>query len=660
MPKTKVFAVRPDRLGGRLSAIVNAKRLADMFDLDLQVFWSKPKNAYPELVNPEHIFSTAFIDAHFLPEETPKGSLQFTPIPKKSAPITRAAFAARIAKGENFGFVTREGAVALPFEDLKSARVGFANAFQSLDFSPAFRVTMDHINGAVMDEYDYVAVHIRRGDVIRNKNTSEGFWHGQYVPDRIYFHALDALDTPDVRFVFFCDDAEVLAKYQARYTGALTAGEITDCADQPTLHADLAEMYLMSRCTRILGPRSSAFSMTAADLSGAICEPVEDLLRPEQMQQAVSELAQDIETGISAFHSVGDFKQALNALMKYHALVIPQMSLVDVVKSARKHDITTTHVLETTLRVVLTRGDLTPISWLETMVRQYDVHHVSALGESYAALAYAHTVQGNHTLAVRHLAWANWFYPESSFVSYLSSAIIGANGDAYGCLSPEIYGQLRACSMVPLHKGLRFLQQGPLQAQVNNLGQMKNHVAPFMVMDWLEFVNPKTRRRLQMRTSVPDDVTATLPVDLAAFIDILQSGSTSGMATLQNAAKEDNPLALKRLATGFFRIGDSQAGLSSLRDAVAHSNGNAAYLAALGIRLLEHGFAKEAVDIFDQLGAQDGNWEWQNPSVTYAHAQALFGVKAFAKSAEIIQRNLDFAHSCAVSNTLKRQLQKYL
>lgn len=38
MPKTKVFAVRPDRLGGRLSTIVNAKRLADMFDLNLQVF----------------------------------------------------------------------------------------------------------------------------------------------------------------------------------------------------------------------------------------------------------------------------------------------------------------------------------------------------------------------------------------------------------------------------------------------------------------------------------------------------------------------------------------------------------------------------------------------------------------------------------------------
>ena len=659
MPKTKVFAVRPDRLGGRLSAIVNAKRLADMFDLDLQVFWSKPKHAYPELVMPEAIFSKDFIDAHFLPEDTAKGSLKFTPIQKKSTPTTKATFGAHITKGEAFGFVTREGAVALPFEDKDTARVGFAQAFQALDFSQPFRATMDHINGAVGGAREYIAVHIRRGDVIRNENTSEGFWHGQYVPDAIYFQVLDGLVAPDVRFVLFCDDAAVLATYQARYKDAQTARDIIDCHDQPALHIDLAEMYLMSKCTRILGPRSSAFSMTAADLSATKCEPVEDLLTPTQMCDAISQLSRDIKTGVSAFHSVGDFKQAINALMKYHEHVAPEITVVEIAQSAKVHGISTTHLLENTLLYSLKTRDLTHVAWLETMVTSYPILHASALGNSFAALAYAHVVQGDFSRALRHLDWANWYYPESLFVSYLTSALIGENELQLPCLGGARYAHLDAKSILPPQKEFRFLHHGPVRNKIDRVNHMKNHIAPFLVADWLEFVNPKARQRLQMRTSLPRNLNVTLPAELSAFHTALQTGATSAIAILEKAAKRGDPMALKRLATAYFRIDENDRGLGVLKNAMQESGEKPAYVAALGVRLLEFGHAANAVEMFDQLGAQKLDWAHNSPAITYAHARALSQTKDYAKSADVIQRNLDFSNSCLLSNRLKHQLQKY-
>jgi tetratricopeptide (TPR) repeat protein len=655
MPKTKVFAVRPDRLGGRLSAIVNAKRLADMFDLDLQVFWSKPKHAYPELVTPEDVFSEAFIADHFLPANTPKGALEFTPIPKKSIPCDRAKFAAQIAD-DDVGFVTREGAVVLPFEDEHAARAGFAETFRSLDFSPAFRDTMDHIDTVVSGDCEHIAVHIRRGDVIRNENTSEGFWHGQYVPDAIYFQALNRLASKSVRFVFFCDDAEVLATYLARYQGGVAASELTQASGKPALHVDLAEMYLMSRCNRILGPRNSAYSTTAADLSGAICEPVEDLLNPAQMRRAVTKLAQDITTGVEAFHSVGDFKQSINALMNFHTHLRPKISVIDVAKLGHTHGIATPNLLESALKHAVATQDFDAVPMLEQMTREYPVRHVSALGESFAALAYAHVIQGNTVQGLRHLGWANWFYPESPFVSYLSSALIGADGVDLPCLGLDRYARYKARSLMPMQKGLRLLVGGPFASKINRIGHMKNHFAPFMVMDWLEFVNPKSRARLQMQSSLPRDLLAKIPDDFAPYDAAMRTGSPEAIASLQKRAQTLDPMDLKRLASAYFRNRAHDQGLEVMREAFENSEGNAVYLAALGVRLLEFGRHQEAVDTFDKL---DAPWALENPSVTFAHAQALFGIKEFPKSAEIIQRNLDFANPCNLSGKLKRQLQQY-
>lgn len=655
MPKNKVFAVRPDRLGGRLSAIVNAKRMADMFDLDLQIFWSKPKNAYPELVTPEAIFSPAFIRDHFLPADTPQGSLKFNAIPKKSRPMTRDAFDAQIANGGDFGFTTREGAVPLPFEDVATARDAFAQAFQSLDFAPAFRTTMDQIDGALGGDVQYIGVHIRRGDVIRNPNTSEGFWHGQFVPDAIYFAALDDLYKSDVRFVFFCDDEAVLGTYLARYETAVGAAQMTGADGQPDLHIDLAEMYLMSRCARILCPQNSAYSTVAADLSAVIREPVEDLLTPAQMRIAINKLARDIKIGVEAFHSEGDYKQSLNALMKYCDFAHPKMDVIDVAKLAQAHGITTMHVLDAGLKHTLFTGDLEPVSWLGDMVQTYGFQHVSALGEPFAALAYANQLAGARDLALRHLAWAHWYYPESPFVSYVSSVLMRGGGAWFDGMG---YDDLTLKSAIPPQKGFRRLSKRAFPDAVQSPFHLKNHIAPVALMDWLEFVNPKTRRKLQMKSIMVRDIVDSLPDGIAALNDVMQSGGS--LDRLHAIAEDGDALSAKRLAVGCFRVGENDAGLGAMQIAVERSGNHPAFMAAYGVRLLEFGQPAKAVEIFDALSAMDVAWVQQNPTITHAHAQALADIKSYEKSAELIQRNLDFSHSCLLSHRLKRQMQQYL
>tara|TARA_R110002096_G_scaffold22170_11_gene71627 strand:+ start:9120 stop:11174 length:2055 start_codon:yes stop_codon:yes gene_type:complete len=684
MPKSTVYAVRPDRLGGRLSAIVNAKRLADMFDLDLQVFWSKPKNAYPELLTPEAIFSQDFIDAHFLPEDTVKGALVFTPILKpatrerpnvatlasagkktdftpvlRSAALTnRADFKARIAAGEDFGFTTREGAIPLPFEDKKTAQRGFADAFLRLNFSDEFRATMAHIDTALIDGKTDIGVHIRRGDVIRNQNTSEGFWYGQFVPDVVYFQALDALNTPDTQLILFCDDTAVLKTFRARYPDALSGADICATNNKPALHVDMAEMYLLSRCARIVCPRSSAFSMTAADLSATVHEPVEDLLSAEQMGVAVDALVKQLNQGTVAFHSVGDFKQSLNALVSYYQRGLSTLSPIDIARIARDQSTTTVTVMEQALIATLNAGDLAPLSWLRDMVHSYAVPHVSALGDCFALLAYGAEVVGDKAQAEQDLTWANWLYPESQICGAITSVLAGNEGQ----FSTHAYASANAKLHFPIHRGLQFLTRGNHSDQFDGLWRHLNYTAGFIMMDWLEFINPKTRRRMLLRSALPRKLDAELYDSFQALDLVMTKRSKIGLEKLQelHAAHPDDPFVTKRLATAYLRMGEVDAGLDLMRTACDLASHDPAFKAAYAIRLVEFKRELDAMVVFRELAALGVDWIEAHPAVITSYAQACLVTKAYRQGFDLIARNLDVARSCKVSLTLHAQLKRYL
>jgi hypothetical protein len=685
MPKSIVYAARPDRLGGRLSAIVNAKRLADKFDLDLKVLWSKPKNAYPELMHPEAIFSQDFIDAHFLPVETTLGELKFTPMAKPAALqsrpafVTRAApdsaskfvplvrraklgtmdgFEARIKLAENFGFTTREGAVALPFEDEKSAQLGFSETFSRLDFSDAFQVTMGRIDEKLADGQTYVGVHIRRGDVIRNQNTSEGFWYGQYVPDLVYFTALDEFTNSNARLIFFCDDNAVLDTFMERYPDAVSGTGFCAIDDQPALHVDLAEMYLLSRCARVLCPRSSAFSLVAADLSAAPHEPIEDLLSHNQMNQAIDGLVDQLNRGVEAFHSVGDFKQSLNALVSYYQRGLTDLSPIAIARIAREQQISTVTVMEMALVTALNTKEREPLVWLAQMVQNYPVPHVSALGDCFALLACGEDFVGEHEAAQRHLIWANWLNPESKVCSAITSVLAKPTG----AFSNAAYVNEGAKLHLPVNKGLQFLTNGNRAEQFDKRTRHAHYVAGFIMMDWLEFLNPKTRKRVSSRSTLPHKLDANLSESLAALDQVFAKRSKPDLTRLQeqHAVHPDDPIIAKRLATGYFLLNEVPKGLNAMHVASDLAQNNPAFKAAYAVRLSEFGRDGEAIALFEELACLHQHWINDHPAVVTAHAQACFATKDYATAEALISRNLEVARSCKVSLTLHNQLQKFI
>ena len=58
----KVIAVRNDRLGGRLGALLNAKRIADDYGTGFGFTWSSHEGVSPELQHPEQLFSAEFLN----------------------------------------------------------------------------------------------------------------------------------------------------------------------------------------------------------------------------------------------------------------------------------------------------------------------------------------------------------------------------------------------------------------------------------------------------------------------------------------------------------------------------------------------------------------------------------------------------------------------
>jgi hypothetical protein len=231
-----IVARRWDGLGARLNALVNAWSVARARGLEFRFGW--PRGHEPWLDEPGELFGERFRRSFEI------GGLEDRP------------FEEVVECYE----VLRTGE-----EPLAQARARFRECFHDIEWSPAIDDVVGLVAGRVR-EFG-AGIHVRAGDL------ASGAWrhhvmHEKYVPTPFSLLAIHALSGAGGDPVLVVSDNDACAAYlRQRVPAVCTPGDLLPGYSRLTVgQRALADLLLLSRCQRIVGPPHSAFSRLAANL----------------------------------------------------------------------------------------------------------------------------------------------------------------------------------------------------------------------------------------------------------------------------------------------------------------------------------------------------------------------------------------------------------
>lgn len=276
-----VVARRWDQLGGRLSAIVNALSLAELFGLEFRFVW--PRGADDVVNEPAQIFTQAFLDAYEIGASElealraiPHRELVSLSASEAAGKLREADSGLFVDVDENFD-VVRGGS-----ESAETASDRYERCWQALDWCEDVRglkAACDQLRAVD----DLAAVHVRAGDIVT------GPWrqvivHEKYLPTAFVEHAIERLaDRGRSSVLVLSDNAPYLAWLSERYPTAVTTAELVPgYAGLTELHQALADIFVLAGCARIVGPPNSAFSRLAANLGAGNLVRADQLIAPGQ------------------------------------------------------------------------------------------------------------------------------------------------------------------------------------------------------------------------------------------------------------------------------------------------------------------------------------------------------------------------------------------
>ena len=270
-----VVARRWDGLGGRLHALLNAWSVARALDLEFRFAW--PRNSFRTFHEPREVFDDAFL-ARFEIAESTCGDRIALPNPTAlSLPEARALCRAAnphsmIEVGECFDVL------AFADEPAADAQARFRAGLSEIAWSGVARALIESVPVA-NDPRGYSAIHVRAGDIV------EGDWRQfvpveKHIPTAYVEFAIETLAGPDASPVVVVSDNERYVCYlRTRFGFIRSPGDLVGgYASLSQAQRALADILVLSRARRVVGPRTSAFSQFAAHLGGLTILSVGDLM----------------------------------------------------------------------------------------------------------------------------------------------------------------------------------------------------------------------------------------------------------------------------------------------------------------------------------------------------------------------------------------------
>jgi hypothetical protein len=286
---------RPDGLGGRLAALLNAIRLSQLLGLDYRFRWGDNlvDDAHHAVPTATQVFSADYWQRHGDADR-----------PIEQQPGIKAS-AAALGRPHTLDELQTEllsyNGFTVPLErldhylDAPGVSDPYSAEFSQIEFAPEIAASLEHARTVELPA-NAVGLHVRSGDIVFGKYRRY-FVHTRKVISYPVAKAVIAeLERRGHTVILFGQD-EALANDLVSGSNTIKAADLLD-GGTPTQQA-LAEIVLLSRLSMVVA-RNSLFAEQAASISGIpLIDPIEFFEPQEQVRITDSELADSSQHPLS-------------------------------------------------------------------------------------------------------------------------------------------------------------------------------------------------------------------------------------------------------------------------------------------------------------------------------------------------------------------------
>jgi len=616
----KIFAVRNDRLGGRLGAMLNAKRIADDYGLEFGFAWASHEAVSPELQHPETLFSGEFLKRH-RETELGFGDLQSSALAVEELPshINRDQFIEKFSH-QRLRCNDSYKAVALPWEDPEAVCDRVAQTIHSIDFVPMVKKVMEDICTRLGD-VNLVAYHLRRGDIINpDARPSNVLWPTKYIPRVFYEVHIDRIlrEDENTRIVVFSDAPHEVAAFCAISDRVIAASDILDDPDLEILQRDFLELYTMSLCKRIIAPGASAFSSVAAILGNGKIIPIIHDLNDDERDQALNKLSHQLENEPEAFAGDADIGQNFPELIAWHRQKGTSDTARRILQKHHERGFRQSYIHDLLAEEHFIAGDHADTIQIADSLRNRPILTDLANPAVYAWAGLAAFADGHLRAAARFAHIANWLQPILPITRVLMASLVNAN--AFGRDNHYPVSQDFIVYKYPNNDRFGAIARRLPPIKTDQTDQAAIPSIPFEVeiRDWhilqstrlpSPFWNvPKQKKMIGFFRSVYRRVinkphAISLLGQMCCQAEDMQNGRKLITKAFETAP--DDPIVAIRHARMLIDQGKHDEGLAGYAEAARLADNQICYAAEYGLNLLRCGHKKEAAEIFLDIAERD-------------------------------------------------------
>lgn len=302
-----IIAGRSDGFGARIGNLLIAKRDSSQTNTPMETVWVQLPKKHGYNGDIQDILALESLENfHFV--NNPKQLIQHTSQRRERHNCIRIKHCVPIYKDE---------------AERDQARGEFISAFQTLRFTPKIQAAMDRVDAWAQQERQASAhlfgIHMRLGDVCQDV---QRFFNNKYLPEGIYRLFIDkvALTAQNASFYLASNDPVARAELKAKLGNITVMGDIFDTADYNGIEIDFLEIYLLSRCAVIYGPKLSAFSQCASMISGSKIESIGEYTLGPEMIGIIDQLLKDCAKQVAAQTlALSQASEAVQAIRKKRA-----------------------------------------------------------------------------------------------------------------------------------------------------------------------------------------------------------------------------------------------------------------------------------------------------------------------------------------------------
>jgi tetratricopeptide (TPR) repeat protein len=274
-PIKRVLAGRYDRLGARLASMIRGLEIARSQGADYGFFWRTNPLFENETNDVSAVFSDDFIRQYHVNDEEEW----------KRFVINDDIFQNKSADGQIEYFVSN------PFLDPNRPHAADSDNLPE-DLGIKFHTSVQSRIDALAQEFgDFVALHIRRGDVVSGINSGMFEYRTRYAPLEFYIDYVE--QNPTTKFMVFSDDFDLAASSFPAGSQVSCFNELSISNEITGIQRDLLELLLLGRLKHSVGAHS-AFRKTAASLFNRETSDIHDELDKSSQKRVLQEKINDL------------------------------------------------------------------------------------------------------------------------------------------------------------------------------------------------------------------------------------------------------------------------------------------------------------------------------------------------------------------------------